>query len=85
MITLNNIEFQITELDGEFFYAATKGALHTNSLKAAIRHANFDATDSIRVFDPKNGVFSVVGEDAEFMSKLRMLKTNKERIDFLFA
>ena len=85
MITLNNIEFQVSELDGEFFYAATKGALHTNSLKAAIRHANFDATDSIRVFDPKNGVFSVVGEDAEFMSKLRMLKTNKERIDFLFA
>lgn len=85
MITLNNIEFQVSELDGEFFYAATKGALHTNSLKAAIRHANFDAKDSIRVFDPKNGVFSVVGEDAEFWSKMRMLKTNQEKIDFLFA
>lgn len=54
-------------------------------MKAAIRHANFDAKDSIRVFDPKNGVFSVVGENAEFFSKMRMLKTNQEKIDFLFA
>jgi hypothetical protein len=84
MVTLNNIEFQITELDGEFFYAAVKGQVHPNSLKAAVRHADF-TKDCVRVYDPKNGVFSVVGEDAEFFSKLRMLKTNKERIDFLFA
>ena len=73
MITLNNIEFEISELDGEFFYAATKGALHTNSLKAAIRHANFDATDSIRVFDPKNGVFSVVGEHAAMITRISQM------------
>jgi hypothetical protein len=73
MITLNNIEFEVSELDGEFFYAATKGAVHTNSLKAAIRRAEFDDTDTIRVFDAKNGVFSVVGEHAAIITKVRQM------------
>ena len=77
MITLNNIEFQVSELDGEFFYAATKGALHTNSLKAAIRRAEFDDTDTIRVFDPKNGVFSVVGEHAAMITRIAQMSKDE--------
>ena len=77
MITLNNIEFEISELDGEFFYAATKGAVHTNSLKAAIRRAEFDDTDTVRVFDPKNGVFSVVGEHAAMITRIGQMSCDE--------
>jgi len=78
MYYYKDLTFTITELDGEFFYASSTGAVNTNSLKAVIRRLRLSEDDSVRVFDPKNGVFSVVGEKAEFLSKLRMCKTNRD-------
>ena len=84
MITVNNIIFEIEELDGEWFYQAQQGEVHPQSLKKVIRLLGIDK-DSIRVYDAKNGVFSVVGEDEAFFALLRSTKTTKEKIDLLFA
>jgi hypothetical protein len=84
MFTSNKIAFEITELDGEFFYQAQQGAVHPQSLKKVIRLLDIPQ-DHIRVYDPKNGVFSVVGEDEDFLAKMRNAETTEELMDLLFA
>lgn len=84
MFTSNQIAFEITELDGEFFYQAQQGQVHPQSLKKVIRLLDIPQ-DRIRVYDPKNGVFSVVGEDEDFLAKMRSAQTTEELMDLLFA
>lgn len=70
MFEINKIKFEITELDGEFFYKAQQGQLHPQTLKKVIR--DLDIIDSdIRVYDAKMGVFSVIGEDEALKAQVR--------------
>lgn len=80
---LNGIEFQVKELDGEVFYAATQGQLHHQTMKKI--HRDFFNESSVRVYDTKNGVISIDDEDAVFWANIRTAKTNEEKIDLLFA
>jgi hypothetical protein len=58
-LTLNNIEFTITALDGEYFLAAPK-ALHHKTLEKCIKETMLDQFD-IAWYSPKHGNFSVKG------------------------
>ena len=84
MFTCNKISFNITELNGEFFYQAQQGQVHPQSLKKVIRLLDIPQ-DHIRVYDPKNGVFSLVGDDEDFLAKMRNTQSTKELMDLLFA
>lgn len=81
--TINGKVFNITISDGEVFYQHVDGALHTNTLKAVVR--KMDLTDSIKVFDAKNGVFSVYGDEAVFWAKIAMEPDFDKKLDLLFA
>ena len=84
MFHQNGIEFNIVENNGEYFYQAIEGAVHHQTLKKVVRDLGISNSD-IRVFDPKNGVFSVVGEAEAFWAQMRMLPTVEQRIEFCFA
>lgn len=78
------IRFDISELDGEFFYKARQGRVHHNTFAKVIRTMDI-SKDDIRVYDPKNGVFSVVGKEQAFWARVNMAKTTKKKIALLFA
>ena len=63
MSTANNTVFTQSDLDGEIFYKSAQAPVNRNSLFKAAQVMGYSKSQ-IRVFDPRNGVFSVYVEES---------------------